>query len=112
LDANEISGKPGLNLQGAKPRKSRRRAWEINLKGDGQTWERVTTPPPAGRQVFRFKDQPSDEQMELIRHYGFTWDDEHREAHRPDDVAGRTAADGLAWYLKAIELRPEAAKSI
>ena len=97
-NSQTLTAHDGGELRGAKPRKSGRRAWEINLRGDGQTWERVST--PENEVAFRFKDRPGDGQMALIEKYGFAWDPERKEAHRADDAEGRAAADKLSWYLK------------
>lgn len=83
------------------PRKSGRIALDINLGGEGHTWERVVTPDD--QIVFRFKDDPSDAQHALIEKYGFGFNHEAKEAYRPNDATGRTYADKLAWFLKDLQ---------
>lgn len=96
-----------VELKGARPRKSGRRPWDINLGGDGHTWERVTT--PENEQVFRFKDEPTPRQMGLIQEYNFNWDPDLKEASRHNDKAGHAAADSLAFFLKRQEREQKAA---
>lgn len=91
-------------LKTAKPRKSGRVALDINLGGEGHTWERVVTPDH--QIVFRFKDEPSDAQHALIDKFGFGYNHEAKEAHRPNDATGRTYADKLAWYLREAQRAP------
>lgn len=89
-------------LQGAKPRKSGRRAWEIRLGSDEHVWERVTSPDD-GHIIFRFKSPVTEEQFEIVQKYGFQLDEQGKEAYRENDPAGRVYADKLAWYLKDLE---------
>jgi hypothetical protein len=93
----------GPNLQGAKPRKSGRRSWEIVLGKDEHVWERVETPSPDSQIIFRFKDVPTAEQCELLHKNGFVLDEETKEARRPNDPTGRVYADKVSWYLKELQ---------
>jgi hypothetical protein len=109
-----ISDKPAVihakpELMGAKPRKSGRRAWDINLGQGEHVWERVTTPD--NQIVFRFKMPATDGQHDLIARFGFAYDPERKEARRPDDAAGRVYTDKLAWYLKQGERSRGAART-
>jgi hypothetical protein len=87
-------------LQGAKPRRSGDRPWRVELGEGEHVWERLETPGPDSRIAFRFKDHPTEEQAALIEKYGFVYDPEEKRAYRANDIAGRTYADKLGFFLE------------
>lgn len=102
IPASELPAPENGHAYRLKVRRDGRKALDINLGGEGHTWERLVSGDDKTI-YFRFKDEPDGQQAALIEKFGFLYDRDRKEASRPNDPTGRLQADRLSWYLREMQ---------